>query len=321
MDGLLKGRMSSKNQLMVLLTCLILSIIALFVVACSSNEKSQEELHIDFQTEAYKEYQPYLTEPQHFSEEQKAEYSDYHPSVIKVIDLYSEEGLEPALSYLIDRLAHSQDAVELLEMHRTLLQESMYFPSLLLRDPQTALQVFESAPEGTEDERAAKEYLIALTYAWGDFYKAVLTDEEYAALKDHSDRTIEETADSRNNAISDKGKEDLAGVFEDFPRTRISLLARDDYAGYTKMKMKPSFDLDQKNLAVALEEYPDTAFVTAAYLSLAASYRNAGDYESALERYEESLAYPDFRTNTPGKTAHDAASNQIERIQDKYLTE
>ena len=299
----------------------IISLLAvnLLLAGCSGNETVNEELNIDFMTNAYKERHASFSGPQHFSEEQIAEYESYHPSVKNIIELYSEEGLEEALLFLYERLAHSDDAVEILELHGALLLRGSFLPELLVRDPETTIQLFQERQTENDEESAVAAYLTALAYMSGYFYEAVLTDEEYTALQGSLSQErreeIEAEATTRQNAIHEMGISDLKEIIETYPQTRISLLARRDYVFDMLTRFNDiEIDIAQEALDVALSRYPDSAFVTDSYISLSTMHMQNGEYEEAKELIEKSLEYPDYMSCKPERTAHDAARNALDEI-------
>ncbi len=312
----------SKGLSSMALAMFICSLFILFgLIGCNEKGNQPQGAMMDFDTNSYIEYSSSLRQPQHFEDDFKEQYVGYNPSVLQIIDYYSENGLEDALLILFDRLAHSEDPRELLEINNALFFQGAHLPFLLFKDPQLVIETFdqERYKNGNEEELAAAEYLIALAYSRGFFDKAVLSDEEYQALAGSLDvdtrRELEKQKEDSQRAIKENGLLRLEHIYEEYPNSRISQLARSDYIIDQIYNKKIELDICEDELQTAMSNFPDTVFVTNAYMRLGAYYIDKKDADKAEYCYMQALSFPDFMSTMPGKTTHERAEEIIQSLE------
>ena len=295
--------------LLILSICFLISMLPA-ISGCHQGEKSiEEQLHIDFNNPYYVRGRP--------SEVWKyvdSDTSQWTYSAQQVAEKIRDDDIEGALNVLYeDILCTSTNKAEQL-----FFEASITVFEILFYDPEKVLELYRDADRSgwSEDEKAAADLIVALTYENGDFAGAL--PPEYYTDEYGPGAVIVEL----NNLAGLKYEE----ISEKYEKSNVSVLAKIALSfWYARNGDKEVAIRNIEEIRIEIEQrYPGSVYITPAQQVLAVVYDNFEDYARALEEYYRLLELPNTVNHDPSDprygSAHTFAHYRIEEISSMLAT-
>lgn len=304
-----------KGATKTLFLIILIALSCLVFPGCGGEETIEQNLHLDFSNPYYKRASPseaWASETRNIAA--------WTPTSEEVGTEMLEDDLEGALDILyqdiLDTNPHKQD-------HFFYAVKTF---NVLFYDPKTVLELYRDADRSgwSEDEKAAADLIVALTYENGDFDDA-LPPEYYTDV--YGPGVVQEELFE----LAGKMYAEIAEKYED---GKVAVLAKIALASWLSRHNREDSTILEKINDIKDEiehETPDSTYLTKmqmiisayyytrAFLSTDKAYANE-QYMESIDQYERVSQTPDYFnvSLTPGcDTAHEIAESRIEEIRNE----
>jgi len=271
---------------------------------CSQEEPSIEErLHLDFDNPYYVRGRP--SEVWKYTNRNTSQWTD---TAKELAERIRDDDIEGALNVLYEDILYTNTN----KAEQLFFEASITVFDILFYDPKKVFELYRDADRSgwPEEQRAAADLIIALTYENGDFDGAL--PPEYYTDDYGPGAVIVEL-----NDLAGLKYEEISEKYED---SDVSVLAKIALSfWYARKEDKEVAIRNIEEIRGEIEQrYPGSVYITPVQQVLAVVYYNHKDYTRALEEYYKLLELPNIVNHDPSDpqygSAHSLAQHMIEEI-------